>query len=141
MFEKLHQLRKKSNVFVANMPIHIAEAIEQSEKELIKLNQKQLRASKDVADKPITPTYSAAYARRKGYRKPDGYLSGQMYREMFVDANENDNSFSMFSFADHTKYFANRYGDVFGIGDSSKITAQKFVMNKFRIIYNTKVLR
>jgi len=141
MFERVHQLRKKSNAFVANMPVYVAESIEQSEKELVKLNQKQLQASKDLANKSLSTTYSAAYARKKGYKKPDGYLSGKMYSEMFVDANENDNTFSMFSFAPYTKYFADRYGDVFGIGDMSLSQAQKIVMNRFRMFYVNKVIR
>lgn len=140
MFEQIHQLRKRSDAFVANLPIYVAESIEQSEKQLIGLNQKQLRSSKDLADKALKPNYSTAYARKKGYKNPDGYLSGRMYSEMFVDANENDNTFSMGSFAPYTKYFSGRYGDVFGIGDMSLIKAQQIVMNKFRLFYINKVL-
>jgi hypothetical protein len=123
------------------MQVHIAEAIQQSEKRLITLNQKQLRSSKDVADRPLAPTYSAAYARRKGYKKPDGFLSGEMYGEMFVDVNENNNTFSMFSFAPHTKYFAGRYGEVFGINKASNPQAQKTVVLNFNRIYKNKVLK
>ena len=141
MFERIHQLRKKSEAFQANLKIYIAESIEQSQKDLVRLNQKQLRSSKDLANKQLAPSYSAAYARRKGYSKPDGYLSGKMYSEMFVDANENDNTFSMGSFTPYTKYFAGRYGDVFGVADANKSEAQKIVMNKFRQFYINKVIR
>lgn len=141
MFENLHQLRKRSNSFVAQINVYKSLAIQESEKELIKLNQKQLQASQTLTGSAITPLYSPAYAKKKGYKKPDGYLSGDMYKEMFVDVNENDDTFSMFSEMPYTKYFGGRYGDVFGIGDSSKSLAQSTVMKRFSDKYNKLVIQ
>ena len=141
MFERIHQLRKNSESFVNQLNVHKAESIEESEKELISLNQKQLQASEDLTGSPLKPLYSPAYAEKKGYKKPDGYLSGDMYKEMFVDANENDDSFSIFSFKKYTKYFNGRYGDVFGIGDKSVKEATRLVLNNLRNKYNKLVLK
>jgi len=135
MFERIHQLRENSQAFVDQINVHKAESIEESEKELVALNQKQLKSSEDLTGAALKPLYSPSYAKKKGYKKPDGYLSGDMYKEMFVDANENDDTFSMFSFKDYTKYFAGRYGDVFGIGDKSIKQASAMVMNNLRKRY------
>lgn len=139
MFENIHNLRKRSNQFVANLPVFVAEAIEGS-KELVDINQSQLQQSKTAKGQSITPLYSTAYARKKGYNKPDGFLTGQMYREMFVDANENNNTFQITSFAPHTNHFAGRYGEVFGIAPSNTKKAQGYVIPRLRQKYINFVL-
>lgn len=133
------KLRKRSNAFVQNLNNHIADVVDSS-KDLIKLNQKQLKESKKVNGQSITPLYSPAYAKRKGYKKPDGYLTGEMYREMDIIANETNNSWFITSFADHTKYFVERYGDVFGIGKANQQSAFKITVPKLKQLYQKLVL-
>ncbi|MBC8321140.1 MAG: hypothetical protein H8E34_10490 [Bacteroidetes bacterium] len=137
--EGIHELRKRSNEFVQNINLHVAEVIEES-KELIKLNQEQLQESKLTTGQSITPLYSPAYAKRKGYKKPDGYLTGEMYRDMDIFANENNNTWFITSFANHTKYFVERYGKVFGITKANQPKAQKIAVPKLRKLYQRLVL-
>jgi len=136
----IHKLRERSNVFVKNLNLHVAEIIESSAPGIVKLNQKQLKESKLTTGQSITPLYSPAYAKRKGYKKPDGYLSGEMYREMDVFANENNNSWFVTSFADHTKYFVDRYKKVFGLTKENQFKAQKITIPKLRRLYERLVL-
>ena len=43
--KQIHELRKRSNKYVANLDVHIGNAIEHNEK-LLQLNKAQLKASK-----------------------------------------------------------------------------------------------
>jgi len=136
----IHELRKRSNVFVKNLNLHVAEVIESSSSTIVKLNQKQLKESKLTTGQSITPLYSPAYAKRKGYRKPDGYLTGEMYREMEAIANETNNTWFVTSFADHTRFFVGRYKKVFGLTKENQSKAQKVTIPKMRALYNKLVL-
>ena len=134
----IHKLRKRSNDFVQNLNLHVATVIESSSSTIVKLNQKQLKESKLTTGQSITPLYSPAYAKRKGTRKPDGFLSGEMYREMDTIARDND--WFVTSFADHTKFFVDRYKKVFGLTKENQKQAQKVTIPKMRQLYNKLVL-
>lgn len=140
MFERIHKLRENSEAFVKQINVYIAESIELTEPDIIKANQDDLQDSKDLTGTALKPLYSASYARRKGYRKPDGHLSGDMYRGMFLDVNENDNSFSVSSTPSYTKYFTGRYGDVFGVSDRNQKKLSKIAMDNLRGFYYKNVI-
>lgn len=136
----VHELRKRSNAFVRDIDLHVAAVIESSSSIIVKLNQKQLKESKLTTGQSITPLYSSAYAKRKGYKKPDGYLSGEMYREMDTIANETNNTWFVTSFADHTRYFVDRYKKVFGLTKENQKNAQKVTVPKLKRLYEKLVL-
>jgi len=140
MFEWIHETRKKSNAFVRDLDLHIADVIEDSKETIIKLNQKQLQESKLATGQSITPLYSAAYAKRKGYNKPDGYLTGEMYREMDVITNESAKTYGVVSFAEHTRFFVDRYKEVFGVMPTNRPTAQSVAVPKLLRLYERLVL-
>ena len=138
---KISELRKKSNQFTANLRTIISKMVEDNDDKLIELNQKQLKGNKNAKGESIRPLYSESYARKKGYYEPDGYLTGQMYREMFAVVDENKLTYDLSSFAEHTKYFANRYGDVvFGISPSNQPTAQRYYTAMLTAKYKQMVL-
>ena len=137
----IHKLRKRSNDFVQNLNLHVATVIESSSSTIVKLNQKQLKESKLTTGQSITPLYSDAYAKRKGTRKPDGFLSGEMYSEMDVFVNEPSNDWFVTSFADHAKFFVDRYKKVFGLTKENQKQAQKVTIPKMRALYNKLVLQ
>lgn len=139
MFESIHELRKSSNRFVADLNLHVATAIEQS-KGLVKLNQKQLKQSQTAEGKSITPLYSDSYAKRKGFKKPDLYLSGLMYSEMDIFADETKNTYDIVSFTPYTKYLQNRYGSIFGISPKNQSQAAKITVPKLRRLWQSRVV-
>lgn len=132
MFEDIHALRKRSNEFVKNIDKHETTAIKMSEDDLIRLNHKQLQASTLADGKPITPLYSPAYAKKKGYDKPDLFDTGKMYRLMEVSTKSK--SWSIDSLAEYTKYLKS-YGKIFGIAPKNRPKATESAVKSFRKLW------
>jgi hypothetical protein len=136
----ISQLRKNSNQIVANLNTIIATLIEDNDKKLIELNQQQLKNNKNADGKKITPDYSAAYARKKGYKKVDGYLSGEMYQAMDAVVDENQYTYNLTSFSESAGFFAWRYGNiVFGISPKNLKPAQKYYTNLLALEYKRRM--
>jgi len=140
MFEYIHKLRKRSNEFVKKLNEHQAEAIDESKEELIKINQKQLQASTLADGKAITPLYSLAYAKKKGYSNPDLYDTGEMYRQMDVITDETKGSYFITSFAKHTKYLY-RYGKIFGIAPKNLPVAANSTVERLKRLWYVLVVK
>jgi hypothetical protein len=114
--------------------------IDDNDAKLIELNQKQLKGNKNADGKKITPDYSPGYARMKGYKKVDGYLTGDMYREMFTTVDENKYTYNLTSGSESAGYFAWRYTDiVFGISPANLKPAQKYYTNLLALEYKRRM--
>ncbi len=140
---QIHILRKKSNAFVSNLNDHIIDVIEHNER-LIKLNKAQLKASKTAKGGELvnimtgSPFYSPSYAKKKGYKKPDLYDTGEFYREMDILVNE-PNEYFLTSFSEKTRHLLKMYTDnIFGIQDKKK--AQRIAVPELKKTYIAKVL-
>jgi len=138
----IHNLRKKSNAFVANLDLHVVSIIEHNEK-LLQLNKAQLQASKTAKGGDLintltgSPFYSPAYGKKKGYTKPDLFVSGAFYRDMDILL-KGSNEWFITSFSRVTKYLTEMYDDIFGIQNKKK--AQKITTDELRNKYKRLVL-
>jgi len=140
---KISQLRKRSNQFRVNLDLHIGNVVDHNEK-LLQLNKAQLKSSQTSKGTALinsltgSATYSPAYAKFKGYRKPDLFLTGKFYKEMDILFNE-PNKYLMTSYVPYTKHLITMYGELlFGIRDRNK--AYAITTNDMTILYKSKVL-
>jgi len=140
---QISELRKRSNQFVADIDRWIGEVVDHNEK-LIQLNKAQLKASKTSKGSPLvhrrtgSPYYSAPYARKKGYRKPDLFVDGTFYKGIDIVFDE-PSEYKLIGMASVTKYLLENYGDeILGIEDKKK--AQKITIPELRRKYISQVL-
>jgi len=144
---RLHEIRLRSDAFIANMNVNIAKSIEAVEKDLVGLNKSQMLSSKDANDKPLihsgtrSPNLSIAYARRTGKSKPNLLLSGDFQREMFLDVNENNLTYFIDSLDWKNGILTTTYGNIFGISESNQSKAKKSTSKSFKRLYRSQVLR
>lgn len=143
---RLHDIRLKSNQFVANMDVHIALAIESVEKELVDLNKSQMLGSVDSENKPLihastgSEYLSKAYAKRKGKKKPNLLDKEDFQKEMFIQVNENNRTWFTGSFDPKTKHLVSNYGlKIFGIFD--RLRAKQLTGAAFKRKYKLLVLK
>lgn len=139
MFESIHALRKRSDKFVKDINKHKIAAIKTSEKVLVKLNQEQFQASKLATGKKFTPLYSDPYAKRKGYSKPDLFVTGNMYDKMEVET-KSDGSYEIDSTASYTKYLL-WYGKIFGIMPANIPKASKALVLAMQKLWFSLVVK
>lgn len=141
---QLHELRLKSDAFIANMNVNIALSIEQNEKALVELNKTQMLDSKDAGNKPLihastgSQYLSPAYAKRKRKSKPNLFDTGNFQKQMFMSVDENAQSWFIDSFDNKTKHLVTNYGEIFGIFDNVKAKKLNFI--SFTNLYKLKVL-
>jgi len=123
---KLHELRIRSNSFVANMNVNIALSIESVEKELVQMNKAQMLSSKDAENQPLfhsgtgSELLSPAYAKRTKKRTPNLYLTGDFQKGMFLNVNEGNLNWFIDSEDSKSKHLVNNYRNIFGIYDHQK---------------------
>jgi len=141
--DKIHQLRLRSDKFVANLDNHVADVVEHNER-LLQLNKAQLKASKTAKGGDLvnsltgSPFYSPAYGRKKGYTKPDLFVTGQFYRDMDILMSSASEWF-ITSFSRVTVYLRGMYTDnIFGIQDKKK--AQNIGVGELADKYKRMVL-
>ena len=135
----VHDLRLRSNKFVAEIDSYI-EVIIDDNKELIKLNQEQLKDEhKTALDQPITPQYSKNYADFKGFKTPDLYLTGDMFSEMSIGTTKN-NQYYIDSSVDYTKKLKEQYTEkIFGIAPSKQSKAKDITTKELSKAYKQAV--
>lgn len=139
----ISELRQRSNAFVSDIETYIAMAIEGND-ELIRLNQLQMKASKDSKDAPLinkntgSASLSPAYAAKKGKSTPDLLDTGEFQDSMDLIYNE-PSEWYITSFAEHTQHLIAMYGqDIFGIANKRK--AQEITTKRLRELYINNVL-
>ncbi len=124
---QISELRKKSNKFVANLDLHIAEVVEHNEK-LLQLNKGQLKASKNAKGGALinnltgSANLSAAYAKRKNKTKPDIFDTGATFREMDLIFHE-PREYTIISYTEYTRHLISMYDSLFGIQSRPKAYA------------------
>jgi hypothetical protein len=134
---QLHELRLRSNAFIANMDQHIEYSIADSADELIKLNRKQMMSSVNAEDKPLihlktgSPYLSKSYARKTGKTKPNLYNSGSFQKEMFLEPR----------FPEYFIRSFDMYDNFFGVSPENQPEAKKITFANFYERYKKNVLR
>jgi len=121
----ISELRKRSDKFVASIDDYIAKVVEHNEK-LLQLNKAQLKANKTSKGKPLiniktgSEYYTPAYAKKKGYKKPDLYDTGDFYKEMDLIFTEPDEYF-LTSYVPYMSHLIEMYTEeLFGIENKKK---------------------
>ena len=137
--KQIHELRKRSNKYVADLSLHIAKVVDGNQ-QLINLNRDQLSSHKLSTGATITPSYSPSYAAFKGFSEPDLKLTGSFHREMFIKVS--DDKYNIGSADSKTlKLLAKYSNDIFGIAESNKNKAYSITIPAMRKSYQTNVLR
>lgn len=122
---EINNLRKKMNAFVDNINVNVAIAVENVEDQLLKFNEDQLAMGKNKKGSNISPLYSEAYAKKKGFSIPDLKLTGDFIAARFVSVNENDLTYFVGSEDDKTTHLLERYGeDVLSVPENKQSDAK-----------------
>lgn len=145
---RLHEIRLKSNQFVANMNVHIAQSIESVETNLVNMNKGQMLSSKDSQDMPLihkntgSKNLSLAYSILTGKQTPNLFLTGDFQRAMFLEVNENNLTFFIDSQDSKNGILTDNYGDeIFGIPVKRQPEAKQLTGADFKSKYESMVLR
>jgi len=87
----LHDIRLKSNAYMASMDIQMENSLDKVEQKVTNLNRKQLLSSQDNKGAPLVNTktgstkLSSAYAKKTGKVTPNLKLKGNFQFDMFTD--------------------------------------------------------
>lgn len=82
--KRAQQIKKISEEVIEKITLRV---IKENEDYAIELNQQQLHAGKDRIGIPL-PMYTPAYAKKKGRKLPDLYLTGQFWRDFTLNADK-----------------------------------------------------
>lgn len=116
----------------------IATSIKSVEKQLVDMNRGQMLSSMDSLDKPLihkstgSTKLSLNYSLRTNKMTPNLYLSGDFQREMFLEVNENANTYFIDSMDWKNGILTENYGNnIFGVprkreADAKGITGRSF---------------
>ena len=141
----IHELRVRSNEFVANLDQHIAAVVNFNE-DLEELNRKQLKDNRRADDTAISPDYSPLYADWKRTFHPQSYgdgrvnlfLSGDFYKSLEIRARGDE--YLITSDISYALKLARKYGNITGISPKSQPAAQKIVVPLLREKFRQTVL-
>jgi len=141
----IHAIAKRAREM--NVDLLVAEAIDNKETDLVKLNQKQMLTHKLSNDKDFVNSktgkkkLSLAYAKRTHKTYPNLYVDGTFQSDMFLEVNENDKTFFLGSFWNKTKYLTGQYSEkIFGISPKNRPKAQRISLKELSRIYYKRLL-
>lgn len=141
----VHEFRLRHNEFTKNLPAYIEGAIDDNEA-LIDLNRKQLKDEHATTlDQPIQPPYSKGYAKLKGFKTPDLYLTGELFagltiRSAEVKASPLKGNYYIDGHTDYTPKLIGQYTEkIFGIAKSKQAQAQNITTKEIAEAYRSAV--
>jgi len=138
---QIANIRKRSNDFVRSINVHIAMAIESKDEDIVDFNRAQMLQSKRSDNQTITPRYTPRYAAFKGISNPNLLLTGEFQGEMFLNVNENDESYFIGSFDSKAMILVDRYSDkIFGLNKTHQVLARQLTTAELARTYKNKVL-
>ena len=136
------RISERARDYNANIGLHRAIAVQDSEKVFVDLNIKQMLNSKDSMDELIVPEYRKRYARFKGFPNPNLKLRGDFQDSMFMITNENEGTYFISSFDPKMPLLVARYGEpIFGIAPSNENKASSEASNNMFNNYVDEVWR
>ncbi len=122
---EVHELRVRHDRYMQNVNVHKAEAIQSVDNRLIDMNKSQLLNSMDSKNKPLihkgtgSPNLTVAYSLRTRKQTPNLFLIGNFQRGMFLDINENAQTWFIDSTDFKNGILTTNYGkNIFGIPNS-----------------------
>lgn len=123
-----HELAQRHGTFVKNLQSYI-EGVVDDNQEILNLNRSQLKDEHSlIDDTPIRPQYSKNYAEFKGFKTPDLFLSGDLFRGLTIESK--GNKYEIKGHTDYTPKLIKQYGKgIFGIA-KSKQPAAKIITTK-----------
>ncbi len=146
MSQTARELSNKLSKFVANIDSHVAEAVRNNSKVLLKLQGEQHDSSILSTGKSIKPLYSKSYAKHKGFKRPDLYAAntkkpsrnGAFRRSMYLHADPNQYHISSHHWL--KQYLVGMYGiDIFNIAPVNRSEAKNTWTTEFTKILNDKL--
>lgn len=97
----------------------IHQSIDETSEEAAKGNRDDLSVGLLATSNPITPKYSPAYARKKGFTTPDLYVTGGFYRGIFAKVGPKTIDFG--STDEKAALLESKYGKfIFGLSQDAK---------------------
>jgi hypothetical protein len=135
----ISEIRQRSNQFVANLDVMIADALQDVSDELIDINREQMQESKRSDDELITPKYSPGYAKFKGFQNPNLKLTSAFHR--FMTFVTDGRMFQISSDDEKTAKLTGKYSPkIFGIAPSKQGKAQGISLSSLARTFNKFVL-
>lgn len=135
----ISEIRQRSNQFVANIDVMIADSLQDVSEELIDINREQMQESKRADDQLITPKYSPGYAKFKGFQNPNLKLTGAFHE--FMTFLTDGRMFQISSDDEKTGKLTGKYGlKIFGIAPSKQDKAQQISLSSLARVWNKFVL-
>jgi hypothetical protein len=143
-----HEIRLRSNKYVANLNANIANAIDKVSPRIVDMNKSQLLKSKDSEDKPLihkltgSPNLSLHYSVLTNKITPNLFRLGDFQGGMFLQVNENNSSFFIDSFDSKSGILTDNYGlNLFGITKkdqpkSKELTGKSASKDYIRKVWN-----
>ena len=137
----VHELRIRSNNFVAALDNTIIMIVNEHQEELVNLNREQLKDEhKTALDQPITPPYSTTTKSYKGFSTPDLFDTGTMQASMKIRVNKG--FYSIMAFTDYVPKLLAQYGkNIFGIAPSKQDKAKAVTTKALQESYRKNVVR
>ncbi len=133
------ELRKRSNKFVADLQAHIEAAVDDNQ-QLLNLNKSQLKDEHaTINDSPILPPYSNEYAALKGFRTPDLYFSGDLFKSMTIEAK--GTQYIIEGHTDYTEKLKAKYKGIFGVAKSKQSIAKQITTKLLAQFYKAEVIK
>lgn len=144
----IQELRKRSNEFVSNINSNVKAAVMANEKEIIAMNQEQMRIGKTSKGNKIGRLRDLFYAREKinkGGLAPFGdvdlFNTGAFQSKMMLST-DGSSYYEIGSTDSKEADLAGRYGwDIFGLMKTFQEDAQRLTSKSLADIYKDKVLR
>lgn len=120
---KLHDFALKHDAFTKQINGRMIGIIDGNQ-DLLNLNRSQLRRRHlDLFDHNMGPEYSFRYAEYKGFKIPNLYLTGNMFKLMTIETN--GKTFEIKSDADYWEDLNEKYPHSFGIPISRRPQAKQ----------------
>lgn len=124
---------------MANLRVHVADALNDEAAKFAEMNVNQMLDSLRSDNKVITPEYTPKTAKRKGFEFPNLFDTGDFQGDVFFISDGVD--YFLTSGDWKTPLLIDKYTDkIFGIPDQRIPQAQQIALSSLARIYNQEVL-
>lgn len=109
------------NINKINIAAIVEKSINDNKNDIIKAQQEQLKTGTRGDGKKITPKYSKSTEKRKGFKTPNLFDTGDMYAGMdLIVGVPNDKEYSIFSDVDYFPKLNEKYDKAFDLFKADK---------------------
>ena len=135
---KLHDFATRHHKFTESIEGRLVNIVDGNQ-DLLNLNREQLKEEhKTSKGVPVSPNYrSDEYAKMKGFKTPDLYLTGKMFESMILETD--GKTFEINSSVDYTPKLIEQYGsEIFGIAKTKQKTAKQITTKELTNQYKSE---